>query len=246
MRRDRAALPVQQHMIATYFTLRILITTGALSVPIGCLLWTAVDSRVALAGSLSAFYHTPARNLVVGAVVAVGVCLIAYRGYSPGENRLLNGAGIAGIGLAVFPTAAPGHGQDNVVNWIHIGSAIGFFALVSATIVVYSWRTLPLLSPRTAKVYRGTYLVLCLCLIGFPVGAAAVAASIGPGTRLLGLETGAIVAFAAYWAVKTDELRRSSAEGRIVAGTVTVADDGRCEVNVPVIQRKYRAGETPV
>ncbi len=201
-----------------------------MAVPIGCLLWTALDSRVPLGGSLSAYYHTPARNLVVGAIVGVGVCLIAYRGYSTGENRVLNAAGICAIALAVFPTAAPGKPQNSPVNWIHIGSAIAFFGLVALAIILYSRSTLPLLPPAQARAYHAVYVGLCACLVVLPLAAAVVAAAVGPGSRLLGLETGAIVAFAAYWAVKTHELRRSEAESRVAAGEVAVDGRGRCAV----------------
>lgn len=214
----RSADGLRSHMIATYFALRMAMVVGALAVPTVCLVWTALDAGLPLQGSLSAYYYTPARNLVLGAIVGVGVCLIAYRGFAIGEDVLLNLAGICAVVLALCPTAAPGQQQMTLGNWVHVVSALGFFGATGLAILFYSRTTLRLLDARRARIYHLVYAGLCAGIFVLPIGAATVAAAVGPGHRLLGLEIGAICAFALYWLVKTHELHASAAETRIAAG----------------------------
>lgn len=71
--------------------------------------------------SVSAYYYTPMGDVFVGALWAIGVFLVAYRGYKRTEIERMSGrlidklsdvwvsrtAGIAAIGVAIFPTSAP-------------------------------------------------------------------------------------------------------------------------------------------
>jgi hypothetical protein len=58
-------------------------------------------------GSLSGFYYTHMRNLFVGAMCAVGVFFVAYRGHDRWDDRFTNLAGLAAIFIALFPTMPP-------------------------------------------------------------------------------------------------------------------------------------------
>jgi hypothetical protein len=58
-------------------------------------------------GSLSGFYYTHMRNLFVGAMCAMGIFFVAYRGHDTWDNRLTNAAGAAAIFIALFPTMPP-------------------------------------------------------------------------------------------------------------------------------------------
>ncbi|MGY1755177.1 hypothetical protein [Blastococcus sp. SYSU D01042] len=54
--------------------------------------------------SISAYYYTPASGVLVGVLVAIGVCLICLRGASDGEDVLLDLAGICAPFIALVPT----------------------------------------------------------------------------------------------------------------------------------------------
>lgn len=54
--------------------------------------------------SISAYYYTPAQTIFVGALIAIGVCLIAIKG-ADREDALLNIAGMLAPVVAVVPTA---------------------------------------------------------------------------------------------------------------------------------------------
>ena len=58
--------------------------------------------------SISAYYYTPARGVFVGALIAIGVCMLCLRGNTPGEDLLLNLAGMFAPVVALVPTPDPG------------------------------------------------------------------------------------------------------------------------------------------
>lgn len=58
--------------------------------------------------SLSAYYYTPVRSVFVGALVAIGVGLIALKGNTDWEDLLLNLAGACAPVVAFVPYSHPG------------------------------------------------------------------------------------------------------------------------------------------
>lgn len=54
--------------------------------------------------SISAFYYTPVRNIFVGALVAIGLCLIVIRGRGSWQDFFLNVAGMLAPVVALVPT----------------------------------------------------------------------------------------------------------------------------------------------
>lgn len=56
-------------------------------------------------GSISAYYYTPAHSVFVGALVAIGVSLIAIKGSTDREDILLNLAGVLAPIVAFVPTS---------------------------------------------------------------------------------------------------------------------------------------------
>lgn len=89
--------------VLTWRYLRI----GLIALAVG--LGVAVAYEVDRAGecwqtSISAFYYTPAQGILVGALVAIGACLICLRGASDGEDVLLNFAGLCAPFVALVPT----------------------------------------------------------------------------------------------------------------------------------------------
>jgi hypothetical protein len=70
--------------------------------------WFAAG-RSCLQPSISAYYYTPVRTVLVGVLVTMGVCLIALKGSTEAEDVLLNVAGMLAPGVAFVPT--PGAGE---------------------------------------------------------------------------------------------------------------------------------------
>jgi hypothetical protein len=62
-----------------------------------------------LLASVSAYYYTPARSVFVGALIGLGVSMIALQGMDNAEDTFLNLGGIFAIVVAIVPT---GRGAD--------------------------------------------------------------------------------------------------------------------------------------
>jgi len=98
--------------------------------------------------SISAYYYTHAQAIVVGALVAIGVCLICLRGSTEIEDILLNVAGMLAPVVAVVPTpnagdcaSLPGLPQDPTPNIENNVTALLVMGLVAfAALAVLSWR----------------------------------------------------------------------------------------------------------
>jgi hypothetical protein len=58
--------------------------------------------------SISAYYYTPVHGIFIGALVAVGTCLICLRGNTDAEDILLNLAGMFAPIVALVPTPGTG------------------------------------------------------------------------------------------------------------------------------------------
>jgi hypothetical protein len=121
--------------------------------------------------SISAYYYTPVRAIFVGALVALGVCLVCLRGSTPIEDVLLNLAGMLAPVVAFVPTpgytsscsSAPipvehiaanvannalvlivGEGIVLLVVWIEMRKAATVPELVASAVAVVIWLTLML------------------------------------------------------------------------------------------------------
>jgi hypothetical protein len=57
--------------------------------------------------SISSYYYSPMRNILVASLCVLGIFLIAYQGYDSVDSWITNVAGAAAIGVAFFPTANP-------------------------------------------------------------------------------------------------------------------------------------------
>ena len=58
-------------------------------------------------GSISAYYYTPVHSLFVGALIAIGVTLVAMRGKDSLEDLFFNVAGVLAPIVALVPTSRP-------------------------------------------------------------------------------------------------------------------------------------------
>lgn len=91
------------HIVATYFYLRIGMATLALVFPLLLWLYGAVVLSIPIQGSMSAYYHTEMRDAFVGILCAIGAFLFLYKGFTKLEDWLLNAAGLLAVLVAFFP-----------------------------------------------------------------------------------------------------------------------------------------------
>jgi hypothetical protein len=99
--------------------------------------------------SISAYYYTPVHSVFVGALVALGVSMIAIKGSTDVEDMLLNVAGVLAPIVAFVPTSPPSNtcastpflgGDtkafiDNNVLALAIGSGVAIVAAYGLAIV---------------------------------------------------------------------------------------------------------------
>lgn len=157
---------------------------GALGVSLPLVLVTIAGERE----SISAYYHSPARDVFVGWLVAIAVCLAAYRGHDAADRWL---ARIAGAALVVVALSPSGDGAAGVY---HGAAALLFFAAVSWL----TWRFGLGSRPRT---FRALSFGILACI------AWAVLARV-LGVSLFAPEALAVVLFGAAWTLKGRWLER--------------------------------------
>ncbi len=109
-----------------HHTIKMIVGLIALSLATLTSLFSATEIT-----SISASYHEGgwARNIFVGFLFAIAAFLMAYNGRSRPEMILSKIAGIAAIGIAMFPCGCGGH--EEIIKNVHgISAAVMFGILV--------------------------------------------------------------------------------------------------------------------
>ena len=210
---------LQDHMLGTYHSLRLGIFVIGLLFPAA--LWLGGLARgVSLQPSISAYYYTPLRDVFVGVLVAIGLLLYLYKGFSTRENVALNAAGIFAVGVANLPTVQ-GDGPRNTVQTLHVVCAVAFFLCIAYVAIRRSVDTLKFLpTGALERRFRRTYRTLGSLMIAFPAFALVMSEGFGiPYT--FNVEAAGIVVFALYWGVKSWEMAMTQVDQRAAAGELT-------------------------
>ena len=217
---------LQEHMLWSYYGLRVGLVVIAFSLPIVLYLAGNLLHEMPLQSSLSAYYYTPVpvkflttRDLFVGGLFGAAACLYLYKGFSNKENIALNLAGIFVVLVALLPTADRPE-NDGLVSKIHGVCAVLFFGGIIYVSLFRSRDTLHLLPPKRREVYERRYLWTSLALIVLPLTAVILSYWLRPNWQASSVtfwaESLAVGSFGAYWLVKTLEMRESAAEKRVL------------------------------
>jgi hypothetical protein len=199
----------QNTLVHSYLFLRRAIGLIGLALPFVLILGKQLVQGGDLVGSLSGYYYTDLRDVLVGAMCAVGVFLLAYYGHDFVDNVASTVAGLGAIGLALFPTT-PDHDvtawdrTSGVLHWVF--AAVFFLALAYFCLRLFPHDGEQ--PPGTGVVYRvcGVVILACLVLI-------AVTKTFGLLPALLPalwLESVAVWAFGVAWLVKGQTLEPKS------------------------------------
>jgi hypothetical protein len=223
---DRKTAPeLQEHMLGTYHSLRVGLVVLGVALPLLVLLAShVVQQDPTWHGSISAYYHGhvrvrvfTTRDVFVGGLLAIAACLYFYKGYGTRENVALNLAGVLALVVALCPTHRPGTARDWAAL-VHKGSAVLFFLCIAYVSLRRSGDTVDLLPESKRPWYRRLYAGTGVAMIVMPLSALAIHTWIGSGTRTFWVEASGVWAFAAYWFVKTLEMRESHAEQQALDG----------------------------
>lgn len=199
-------------LVMSYLGLRRAVGVVAVALPFVLLAGKLLIDGPGLPGSISAYYYTSMRNVLVGLLFMQGTFLLSYR-YDRRDTIAAAIAGVAVIGVALFPTQ-PMHPTptDVVIGIVHIVCAAVFF-LTTALISLFLF-TLTDGSPTRRKlqrnvVYRVAGIVILVCLVLQVVTdnllPRAVVDAVHP---VFWLEALAIIAFGVSWLVKGETVLR--------------------------------------
>lgn len=179
------------HLLISYLTLRRAI--GVLGMALPFVLPALGGSQ----DSLSAYYGTPARDVLVGVLCTMGAFLLAYNGYTKRDRIVSAVQGLAIVGVALLP-------WNGTHATLHLVSAGVFFALAAGTCLLLFTKSSGTPTPR--KLHRNRVYRLCGWLIAVCLAAAAA------GAPLLLAEAVAVVAFGIAWLVKGEAILADQAQ----------------------------------
>ena len=221
----KSARELQEHMLGTYDTLRIMLTVIGIALPIVVVAAASFqEGRLWIESSISQYYHLAARHpfftardLFVGGMLAAAVCLYSYKGFSTRENVALNCAGVFAFFVAVLPIAIDE--QDRGLRSVlHATAAVLFFLSIAYVSLRRSRDTLRLLPESKRARYARLYFLTGLAMIASPAGAVVLSYALDAGSPtsrwIFFVETLGIWAFAAYWWFKTLEMRETKVDRR--------------------------------
>jgi hypothetical protein len=201
-------LPADTRLIS-YLTLRKFIGVIGILLPFALVIvHILIVQRAVMQGSMSGYYYTDVRGILVGSLCAIGVFLFAYRGYDLWDNILTNAAGVFAIGVALFPTAPVNPStRARDIGYVHFACAGLLFAVLAVIALWLFTRTDPNTGRTKQKrkrdlVYRICGIVILLCLVLVPIESLVIGAPIQRLHPLFWLEATAVVAFGVAWLVK--------------------------------------------
>lgn len=209
---------LHDHLVATYFTLRIGMASTSLVFPV--LLWGGgLAFSLELQDSMSAYYHAgdgAMRDWFVGILFAVGASLIVYRGASNTENWILNFAGLFAVGIAIIPMEW-NCGDQCASFSLHGTFAILFFLCIAYICIFCAKESLPDLHDESArKHFSRLYNILGIGMMASPLGALVLSyLTMNPGAIIFFIEAAGVWVFAVYWLVKSRELSLSHAASHV-------------------------------
>jgi len=229
--------------VQTYFALRVALGSVALALPLALFAVGATLQGIRLQPSISAYYHSDARDLFVGALFAIGLGLIAYKGFSRREDWALNIGGVLACCIAFFPMP-PADALGCILGGdpqtyleasalydrtsaqalaakLHFPAAISFYVVLGFVMIFCSHHTLHLVPPKERRWYLAAYPALGVAFVGSMVAAFVLLkffyspAEACRDRWVFWVEVAGIVPFAAYWFIKTIECTLHDTDRRI-------------------------------
>jgi len=206
--------PQNPSLVVSYLVLRRAIGIIGLALPFVLALGKIVFEGPGIQSSISAYYHTDMRDVLVGSLCAIGVFLMSYRGYERRDEIAGRLGSVFAIGVALIPTA-PAVGAtalEKVLSATHFGLAGLFFGTLAYFSIVLFTETAPDAKPTRKKLQRNVIYRVCGYTMLATVGLIGLFTlpSVFPlverFTPRFWLEALGIVAFGVSWLVKGETI----------------------------------------
>lgn len=172
--------------------------------------------------AISTYYYTISRNVFVGTLCALALCLMVYRGYSAFDEWLANAAAFFALGVAFFPTSVtavdcieqsvPG----SIISTVHfISAALLFITFAVFSLFLFTKSDKEKLSTRKKRenlIYRSCGIIIVICLVAIFVYMKFVEPLFSELSPVFWLESIALWAFSISWLVKSKIIIPEAAE----------------------------------
>lgn len=209
----KLVLPNQEdtgHFTITYFTLRKIIGfLGFFLAPALVLGSFIIDHTWYIQVSMSAYYHTGMRNLLVGVICGISLFLFSYHGHKWYDSLASKLAGLFGLGIAFFPTSETNDKSDIISTLHYLTSAVFFviLALMSLFLFTKSKGHMTKKKKQRNRVYRICGIVILVSIAGIPIaGLDGIWEYIKFLKPTLVLEAIALTAFGISWLTKGEAI----------------------------------------
>jgi hypothetical protein len=210
-------LAPESPLILSYLGLRKAVGIIGVALPLVLIFGKILLQGDGIEDSISCYYYTEMRNVLVGSLCAIGVFLISCRGYDVRDAIAGRLACVFAIGVALFPTAncPEAVGANHLISDIHWFCAALLFLTLAYFCLALFTQTDPHKKPTPQKVQRnvvyricGYVILACILLIAagnFVPGAQSAVGKLHPE---FWLESIAVISFGIAWLTKGETILR--------------------------------------
>jgi len=203
-------------LVVSYLGLRKAIGIIGIALPFVLAFGNMFLVGLGIQSSISAYYHTVMRDVLVGSLCAIAMFLMSYRGYDKdyiaGRLACAFALGVALLPIAPDVGATP---QHKIVGALHLLFAASFF-LTLAFFCLVLFRKSGSKNPTREKLHRnivytvcGYTILACLVLIAV-VGLMSSDTPLKKLDPVFWLEAAAIVAFGVSWLTKGEAILKDA------------------------------------
>jgi hypothetical protein len=159
----KTELEAENALVISFLALRKAIGFLGVLFPFTLSIGAVIVFQTGLQGSISDYYYTGTRDVLVGTLWAIGFFLLSYKGYERADARAGNLGCAFAVGITLFPTTPDSlpAAAATWVGYLHLTFAFLFFA----TLIYFSlWlftRTDPSRPPTEKKLQRNLVYRVC-------------------------------------------------------------------------------------
>src|SRR5713226_4435152 len=209
-------LETEGSLVFSYLALRKAIGILGIALPIAMFLGAWIFYRTGIQSSISSYYYTGMRDVLVGTLWAIGFFLLSYKGYERADDIAGDLGCVFAVGIALFPTAPDMNpsAEARWIGYIHLAFAgLFFLTLIYFSLFLFT-KTDPSRPPARRKLQRnrvykgcGYAMAICILLIAiYFILPNEEASSLKGYDPAFWLETIAIEAFGISWLTKGEAI----------------------------------------